>query len=580
VPALFATAEARGLLLHTAYNRRQDPEIQRAREEIRQRRHGAPVGATLVSRDFPYPTAAYLATSGNLFKDCVVHDLDYLTWILDDDVTALSATASMSDEVRACGMWEYSSVHLTLASGMMANLINARVAPSYDHRLDIYCDHGAVRVTNPEEGATGRAFSDRFAQSYHNQIAAFIDGVSSVRKGAAPTPNVALGRTLYLANLVRACELSVSRGGQTLALAADGRLFSLLGEGGVREGSLQEGGGRVAGKVTAGRDVDGKATSAAGDAVALTTDDSDSSSDHGSSGPCPTEETAAHAIDARTTPAETTAASVLRTYDDTTAARVRELYATMRRKQSVEHVQRLRAKYVGVGQLGTVKMSVWDALGLLSRFVDVSDPDLSLPNHIHAFQTAEGLRAMHMPEWLQLTGLVHDLGKMIYLRGCDEDGTSMREQWSIVGDTWLVGCAMPSDLVFAELSAASPDKKHPERCTEMGIYAEGCGLDAAMCAFGHDEYLYEVLRQTPGVRLPKEALYVVRYHSLYAWHDKGCYARIESDFDRSMKGWVKLFNQHDLYTKRDVVYSPSELAELREYYATLVEKYLPAELHF
>ena len=44
--------------------------------------------------------------------------------------------------------------------------------------------------------------------------------------------------------------------------------------------------------------------------------------------------------------------------------------------------------------------------------------------------------------------------------------------------------------------------------------------------------------------------------------------------------WVKLFNQHDLYTKRDTLYSAAELAEMKAYYSTLVDKYLPAQLDF
>ena len=36
---------------------------------------------------------------------------------------------------------------------------------------------------------------------------------------------------------------------------------------------------------------------------------------------------------------------------------------------------------------------------------------------------------------MQLVGLIHDCGKMVFLRGCDEDGTSVAQQWSIVGDT-------------------------------------------------------------------------------------------------------------------------------------------------
>lgn len=95
------------------------------------------LGASLVSRDFPYPTEAYLEVSGNLFKDCVVHDLDYLTWMLDAVPVSLRATASSSGAERAKDMWEYSTVTLNFGSGAIATLVNARVAPSYDHRLEV-----------------------------------------------------------------------------------------------------------------------------------------------------------------------------------------------------------------------------------------------------------------------------------------------------------------------------------------------------------------------------------------------------------------------------------------------------------
>lgn len=60
----------------------------------------------------------------------------------------------------------------------------------------------------------------------------------------------------------------------------------------------------------------------------------------------------------------------------------------------------------------------------------MSDPDVSLPNLVHLYQTAEGVREMGLPDWMQLTGLLHDLGKVIYKRGCDEDGTSSAKQVS------------------------------------------------------------------------------------------------------------------------------------------------------
>ena len=44
--------------------------------------------------------------------------------------------------------------------------------------------------------------------------------------------------------------------------------------------------------------------------------------------------------------------------------------------------------------------------------VDESDPDLDLPNIVHAFQTAERIRQEHPDkEWFHLVGLIHDLGK-------------------------------------------------------------------------------------------------------------------------------------------------------------------------
>ena len=118
--------------------------------------------------------------------------------------------------------------------------------------------------------------------------------------------------------------------------------------------------------------------------------------------------------------------------------------------------------------------------------------------------------------------------------------------------------------------------------------------------------MYQVLKQNEGVKLPDEALYIIRYHSLYPWHDQGAYAKpesnrvtlqplqpcqpfqplwyryaeLESDRDRQMKGWVKLFNQHDLYTKKNTHFSAEKLEEMRQYYDGLIKKYLPERLLF
>ena len=54
---------------------------------------------------------------------------------------------------------------------------------------------------------------------------------------------------------------------------------------------------------------------------------------------------------------------------------------------------------------------------------------------------------MMVIRWLQLVGLIHDLGKIIYLWGNDKEGTSIKTM-SSVGDTFIVGCRIPDGIVF------------------------------------------------------------------------------------------------------------------------------------
>ena len=61
---------------------------------------------------------------------------------------------------------------------------------------------------------------------------------------------------------------------------------------------------------------------------------------------------------------------------------------------------------------------------MLNSLVDESDPDVDLPNLVHAFQTAERIRAEHPDlEWFQLTGLIHDLGKVLREARADPPGS-------------------------------------------------------------------------------------------------------------------------------------------------------------
>jgi inositol oxygenase len=84
-----------------------------------------------------------------------------------------------------------------------------------------------------------------------------------------------------------------------------------------------------------------------------------------------------------------------------------------------------------------------EALQHLNTFVDESDPDVDFSNDYHAFQTAEAIRREHPDKpWLQLTGLIHDVGKVLTIFN--------QPQWATVGDTYIIGCAPAPHVVFSE----------------------------------------------------------------------------------------------------------------------------------
>ena len=244
---------------------------------------------------------------------------------------------------------------------------------------------------------------------------------------------------------------------------------------------------------------------------------------------------------------------------------VRTCYYEQRRHQTLDYHAHAIDKYCRFDKEATF----WELFDHLKDFVDLSDPDISLSNHQHLYQTAERIRQDGLPEWLQLVGLIHDLGKILYKMGNDADGTSMSTQWGIVGDTFILGCEIPETAVFPEFNLNHGKDKY-------GNYVPNCGFDQLKCSFGHDEYLYRLLRHNE-VELPEAAYYIVRYHSLYLWHHENEYRWFETEKDAEMKWWVGLFQKYDLYTK-----NPKKVDEVqaKEYYSILVSKFLPERIQW
>lgn len=241
---------------------------------------------------------------------------------------------------------------------------------------------------------------------------------------------------------------------------------------------------------------------------------------------------------------------------------VREFYRLNHRYQTFEFGQQKRQQYLS---LAKTQMGVWQAMEYLNTLVDDSDPDIDLPQIEHLLQTAEAIRSDNQPRWFILTGLIHDLGKILCLWG--------EPQWAVVGDTFPVGCKFSDRIVFHEAFLDNPDSTNERYQSDLGIYSAHCGLDQVNLSWGHDEYLYHVVKSY----LPEPALNMIRYHSCYPVHREGAYRFLMNEHDHKMMKWVNAFNQYDLYTKRD---ERMDVAGLRPFYQQLIDEYFPASLNW
>jgi len=249
-----------------------------------------------------------------------------------------------------------------------------------------------------------------------------------------------------------------------------------------------------------------------------------------------------------------------RQYDAKANSGVAEFYRLNHRHQSVDYVLKKEKQYFG---LTRGKKSVWEAAEYLNTLIDDSDPDTDLTQLEHLLQTSEAIRRDGHPRWMVLVGFIHDLGKSLCLYG--------EPQWGVVGDTFPVGCAWSDQIVFPEYFANNPDANVPRYQTKYGIYEPNCGLENVHMSFGHDGYIAEVMK----AYLSDEALYMLRFHSFYAWHRHGAYEHLQNEKDLAMLEWVKKFNPYDLYSKG---HSKPDVKRLRPYYDELFAEFLPEQL--
>jgi myo-inositol 2-dehydrogenase/D-chiro-inositol 1-dehydrogenase len=176
------------------FNRRFDPSFAKVKAELAAGAVGRVELVGITSRDPRPPDGAYLARSGGLFRDMMIHDLDMARWLLGEEPVTVSATASalVSPEAAALGDVDTAVVVLKAASGAIAHISNSRrAAYGYDQRVEVLGAHGMVEAENwrrttvrrwGQDGVVGDRppdfFLERYREAYVLELQHFFAALS------------------------------------------------------------------------------------------------------------------------------------------------------------------------------------------------------------------------------------------------------------------------------------------------------------------------------------------------------------------------------------------------------------------
>ena len=202
------------------FNRRFDPHYRALKRRLEAGEAGALEALHIVNHDPAAPPPGFVPTSGGLFKDFTVHDLDTARWLLGEEPAEVFATASclVDASIGEQGDVDTARTVLKTAGGRLCVISNTRRSGcGYDQRIEAYCARGLLCADNVridavqawcEGGAVASPIHPNFATRYREAYSAEIDHFADVLHGRA-APQIGYADGIVSLVLAEACAASV-----------------------------------------------------------------------------------------------------------------------------------------------------------------------------------------------------------------------------------------------------------------------------------------------------------------------------------------------------------------------------------
>jgi|APSaa5957512535_1039671.scaffolds.fasta_scaffold17897_3 myo-inositol 2-dehydrogenase/D-chiro-inositol 1-dehydrogenase len=191
-----------GIVCAIGFNRRHDPQFNLLKKSIIEGKVGDVQIVSITSRDPEPPSLDYVESSGGIFKDMMIHDLDMARWLLNDEPVEIIATGSCLIDSTFGDYEDFDTAAVTIKtnSGKICQINNSRKAVyGYDQRIEVFGSKGMLQANNNtntqlsytnENGVQTEKpqyfFLERYKDSFKNEM---LDFVKCIREGGVPLAN-------------------------------------------------------------------------------------------------------------------------------------------------------------------------------------------------------------------------------------------------------------------------------------------------------------------------------------------------------------------------------------------------------
>ena len=137
--------ERHDVRLAIGFNRRHDPLFRKIKDGIDAGAVGSVEHVGITSRDPAPPPAGYVARSGGIFRDMMIHDFDMARWLVGEEPVEVFAAGSVlfDRNIGEADDVDSAVALLRTASGKLCSISNSRhCSDGYDQRIEVFGSSG------------------------------------------------------------------------------------------------------------------------------------------------------------------------------------------------------------------------------------------------------------------------------------------------------------------------------------------------------------------------------------------------------------------------------------------------------